>query len=285
MMNKTHDNAKVTDGLRKIILTESGGGRAEIYPYGAHVASWQPAGQADVIFLSRASAFTLGKPIRGGIPVIFPQFGDGPLPKHGFARTQTWTQADAGSQSGALFTLEDTTETRTVWPHRFQMELRVNLADTLRVAVCVHNRDTAAFSFQFALHTYFAVADIACVRLQGLRGTRVRDHLRGGAEGLEARDEITFDRETDQVHLDASGPLTLRDEAGGRVIVISQTNMADAVVWNPWIDKARALPDFGDNEYQRMVCVETGRIATPVRLDPGQTWEGVTTFTCTSPHA
>ena len=280
MMNKTHDRAEVTDGLKKIVLTESGGGRAEVYPYGAHVASWQPAGQADVLFLSTASAFTLGKPIRGGIPVIFPQFGDGPLPKHGFARTQTWTQADAGSQSSALFTLEDTTETRTVWPHRFQMELRVILADTLRVAVCVHNRDTAAFSFQFALHTYFAVTDIARVRLQGLRGTRLRDHLRGGAEGLEARDEIIFDRETDQVHLATPGPLTLRDEAAGRAIVITQTDMADAVVWNPWIDKARALPDFGDDEYRRMVCVETGRVANPVQLDPGQMWAGETTCSC-----
>ena len=277
--------AKVPTPLEKITLAEPGGGQAEIFPYGAHLASWQPAGQHEVLFMSRASAFAQGKPIRGGVPVIFPQFGDGPLPKHGFARTQAWTRTDSGSQPGVLFTLEDTADTRALWPHRFKLELCVILADSLRMVVRVHNRDTTAFSFQFALHTYFAVADIARVRLQGLRGTRLRDHLRGGAEGLEAREEITFDRETDQVHLDIPGPLTLRDEAGGRTIVIRQTNMADAVVWNPWIDKARALPDFGDDEYQRMVCVETGRIATPVQLDPGQSWEGETTFTCTSPHA
>ena len=271
-MTNTSCAAQTPSPLEKITLTEPGGGRAEIFPYGAHLASWKPAGQPEALFLSRASAFSPGKPIRGGVPVIFPQFGDGPLPKHGFARTRIWTR------SGALFTLEDTPETRAVWPHRFQLELRVILSDSLRIAVRVCNRDTTPFSFQFALHTYFAVADIGQVRLHGLRGTRLRDHLRGGAESVEEREEIRFDRETDQVHLDIPGPLTLRDAKDGRKLIINQTGMQDAVVWNPWIDKARALPDFGDEEYQRMVCVETGRIATPVRLDPGQAWAGETTY-------
>src|ERR1700734_1263743 len=48
---------------------------AEIYLHGAHLAAWQPAGHAPALFLSERSSFTAGKPIRGGVPIIFPWFG------------------------------------------------------------------------------------------------------------------------------------------------------------------------------------------------------------------
>ena len=42
------------------------------------------------------------------------------------------------------------------------------------------------------------------------------------------------------------------------------------MVWNPWIDKARWMADFGDEEYHGMVCVETTNAADDViTLLPG----------------
>jgi len=42
------------------------------------------------------------------------------------------------------------------------------------------------------------------------------------------------------------------------------------VVWNPWINKARGLLDLGDDEWTRMVCVETCNIRdAAVVLEPG----------------
>ena len=38
------------------------------------------------------------------------------------------------------------------------------------------------------------------------------------------------------------------------------------------------MPDYGDEEYQQMVCAETGRIIDPVVLAPGESWTGSTTF-------
>jgi D-hexose-6-phosphate mutarotase len=51
---------------------------------------------------------------------------------------------------------------------------------------------------------------------------------------------------------------------------VEKQGSASTVVWNPWITKARQMPDFGDEEYERMVCVESGNVASnSINLPPG----------------
>ena len=55
----------------------------------------------------------------------------------------------------------------------------------------------------------------------------------------------------------------------GRITMAKDCSNA-TVVWNPWIAKARQMPDFGDEEYERMVCVESGNVASnSISLPPG----------------
>ncbi len=115
--------------LSKLTLIAPDGTRAEVYLHGAHVTSWVPAGGQERLFLSRASQFRAGAPIRGGVPVVFPQFASlGPLPQHGFARVMPWEFAGAevaGEHASATFRLCDTEESRRAWPHPFLAELIV----------------------------------------------------------------------------------------------------------------------------------------------------------------
>lgn len=46
-----------------------------------------------------------------------------------------------------------------------------------------------------------------------------------------------------------------------------------AVIWNPWSEFAKEIPDFGDDEFPNMVCVEAGRVAAPIVLLPGTAFE------------
>src|ERR1700691_2930891 len=82
-----------SNGLTCAVVTTPAAS-ATIYFQGAHLTHWQPAGEESVLFLSGKSAFQKGKAIRGGVPVIFPWFGDRhdgqPGPAHGFARTAEW---------------------------------------------------------------------------------------------------------------------------------------------------------------------------------------------------
>lgn len=45
------------------------------------------------------------------------------------------------------------------------------------------------------------------------------------------------------------------------------------VVWNPWVEKAKEISDFGDDEFPNMVCVESGHVSSPVILLPGTAFE------------
>lgn len=270
-------------GLMRVDLQHASGARSEIYLHGAHVTSWQTSRGREVFFMSRASRFQDGVPIRGGIPVIFPQFGDGPLPKHGLARTRAWAVArtSLGANGAVSITLwlEDDTQTRALWPHQFCLQLTVSLGLALTLEFTVKNPGSAPFLFQMALHTYFQVADITQTSLFGLRETAFEDFLHPGP-AVETREIVTFDRETDRIYINAPNRVVLEDRENKRTIAIEKSGMNAIVVWNPWIEKSKRLEDFGDDDYRHMVCVETGHMRAPAVLAPSAQWSGRTTFAC-----
>ncbi|BCW99448.1 MAG: D-hexose-6-phosphate mutarotase [Armatimonadota bacterium] len=270
-------------GLAAVRLRHPSGAEAEVYRNGAHVTSWTLPQGEEMLFLSRMSRWEEGRAIRGGIPLVFPQFGPGRLPQHGFARTSLWSLDEAGTARDgsvrALFSLEDTDSTRAIWPYRFSARMEVGLKeDSLSISLQIVNQDHEPFSFQIALHTYFRVDDISAVMLEGLRGVELVDSLRGGVRETEDREAITFECETDRIYENAPETLRLVDAARGRAVVISSYGMPDAVVWNPWVEKSRRMEDFGDDEYTRMLCVETGIVLQPVTLAPGAAWSGGSVF-------
>lgn len=260
-------------GLPRIVLTAANGARAEVYLHGAHVARWADAGEGDVLYLGPRSRFAPGEAIRGGVPVIFPQFADlGPLPKHGFARTAEWTLAEASAER-AVLVLADTAETRAVWDHAFRAELRVETGAELSMTFTVENTGDHAFEFTCALHSYFRVADIARAEVRGLDAVRFHDKVTGERH-IQLGDRLRFVRETDRVYFGAPDTLLVRDPVEERTVMIRKHGFPDAVVWNPGAAKARELADLGEGEHSHFVCVEVACVGEPVRLEPGARWEG-----------
>ncbi|HEX7242360.1 MAG TPA: D-hexose-6-phosphate mutarotase [Longimicrobiaceae bacterium] len=267
------------DDLPTLDLAHSSGARARVHLQGAHVSSWTDAAGEELLFVSSRSRFEPGAPIRGGVPVIFPQFADqGPLPKHGFARTAAWELAEQGTDPDgsafALLRLADTDETRALWPHPFRAELRVTLDGALTLALRVANTGDGTFAFTCALHTYFRVGDVREAAVEGLRGVRYLDKVEAGAERTEERDAVTVAGEVDRVYVGAPDRLLVRDGARARAVVLEKEGFADAVVWNPWTELARELPDMADDEYLEMLCVEAAVAVEPVHLAPGEEWTG-----------
>lgn len=273
--------AEDIDSMPKIVLTHSSGSSAEIYTQGAHITSWKDHRGEEQLFLSHMSDFRPGFPIRGGIPVVFPQFGDGRLPKHGFARVMDWQPSgssvtDDGDVSVTL-SLSDTEKTREIWDFKFSLEMVVTLdADSLSMQMSVVNMGNTLFDYQIALHTYFGISDIHSTAVCGLNGVEYLDSLQGRLRQTETHLGITFDGEVDRIYLNTPDTLLIIDKTRSKRLTIRKSGMPDAVVWNPWIEKSIRLTDFGDDEYQQLVCVETGAVVPGISLSPGERWTGET---------
>lgn len=264
--------------MEKITVRAADGASVQMTAQGAHVCSWIPAGGQEQLFLSKTSEWREGVAIRGGVPVIFPQFGGlGNLPKHGFARTTQWKlescSNDAQGKGIAVFVLQDNEASRAVWPYAFTAQLRVTVhADQLNIALDIRNTGTDTFSFTAALHTYFAVQDIAAARLHGLQHCHYRDSMNGGQLCTETADSLHITAETDRIYLNT--PSELRLQQPQQVMQIRSEGFADTVVWNPGATGAVKLSDLEPEGHQRMLCVEAAAIGQPVILAAGQSWCG-----------
>lgn len=268
-------------GLPQVVLTHPSGAGAAVYLHGAHVTSWTNAAGDELLFVSRESYFAAGRPIRGGIPVIFPQFGGGALPQHGLARTAAWRLLRSGDGPAVTLGLTESADTLAAWPHPFALELDVRLgAATLTLTYTLRNTGAEPFACHAVLHTYFGVGDIRRAALHGLAGTAYLDTLHDRRREVETCPVLRFDQEIDRIYLNAPDTLQLDDEARGLRLTIAKHNMPDVTVWNPWIAKAARTPDFGDDEYLRMLCVETGIMHPQHALAPGDAWTGETVLTC-----
>jgi glucose-6-phosphate 1-epimerase len=264
-------------------LLHPSGAQLDVYLHGAHVTCWRDAGGRQNLFMSKKSLFKPAFPIRGGIPIVFPQFGDGPLPKHGFARINEWKLLGGPCEKDdcveVRLGLIENSRTMELWPHKFRLELGFRLkAMELKICFSVTNSGMKEFRFNNGLHTYFSVADISRAAVTSLAGHKFIDFIGTGREEIEKRDRIIFDRETDRVYPFAPDKVVLEDTGNHRRMVIKKQAMNDIVIWNPWVEKAKRMEDFGNTEYKTMVCVETGNLHGTIRIAPGDIHKSVTTF-------
>jgi glucose-6-phosphate 1-epimerase len=243
---------------------------AEVFLHGAHITRWIPAGRRPVLFTSSRSLYAPGKPIRGGVPLVFPWFGPRggglPGPMHGYARISEWTLHATGMRDdGAVdlvFTLPQV--------DAFRLAFRVSIGAQLEMELDVRNTSAEELCFEEAFHTYFSVGDIHQVSISGLEGTEYLDKADGFQRKRRPAEPLRIDRYTDQVHVNTTAVCVIEDPAWARRIVIAKSGSATTVVWNPWSDKTPGMPDMAPDEWREMVCVETANVGeNGIRLAPG----------------
>lgn len=272
-------------GLDVLQLEAPDGARATLALHGAHLLSWQPAGADEQLYLSPRSGFASGQAIRGGVPVIFPQFSDrGALPRHGFARSRPWqlVSAEQGEDDAlAVLRLSDDAATRMHWPHAFEAELSVRVCGrSLEIELACENRGESAFSFSAALHGYLRVADIDAVSVAGLEGLRYEDMV-SRSEQTQRVELLLPQGELDRLYHQIPGPLELRElrPEGERRLQLGQQGFEDTVLWNPGADKCAALADMPADGWRQMLCIEAAMVRHPVELAPGESWAGMQSLT------
>uniref|UniRef100_A0A131XEB9 glucose-6-phosphate 1-epimerase n=1 Tax=Hyalomma excavatum TaxID=257692 RepID=A0A131XEB9_9ACAR len=260
----------------------------EVVPFGATLTSWKVDGE-EMLFLSKKSLRDGRNPIRGGIPLVFPNFGAWELgPHHGFAHTSEWTvqpldvmcTQEVNGGKAILFSLEDNGCTRSIWNHGFRLLYCIKIRKAqLRLELSVENTGTDAFEFTALLHPYWRVADVRCCTLSGCQGVLYADKTKDFGESREEREYVTVSQWTDNIYKSTERVHKLTPVGAGKILTIEKENLPDTVVWNPWAKMASELEDFSPEEYLSMLCVEPGHVARPVRLQPAQRFHAACTFT------
>jgi glucose-6-phosphate 1-epimerase len=165
-------------GLPTVVLNHACGSSAEIALFGGCILSWKQASGDEVLYIRPDAVFDKSKPISGGVPLCFPQFGPGEMQQHGFARNLDWevaaTSADPQPDDRdpeVQLVLTDNEYTRKMFPHAFKVVYSISLhGETLKTDWRVVNTGDSTFSFAAALHTYFEVAGIEKAKVLGLKG-------------------------------------------------------------------------------------------------------------------
>jgi glucose-6-phosphate 1-epimerase len=265
------------DGLVRAVISTPAA-EADLHLQGAHLTHWTPRDQRPALFVSSKSLFVPGQAIRGGVPIIFPWFGprsDGkPGPAHGFARATEWAVAGAKlSNDGNVeltLALSPNETTKGFGYAAFHLRFRVTIGSSLEMELEARNDAIEPLTYEEALHTYFAIADIRQASVSGLEGTTYIDKTDGFKRKKLGNEPLRIAKETDQVHLSTNATCVIHDPVWNRRIIVEKTGSDSTVVWNPWIDKTKAMSDMAPDDWQKMICVETANAAdNAVRLPPG----------------
>lgn len=264
-----------SEGLTKAVLKHSCGSSAEVYLFGACCTSWTQATGDEILYCRPDAVFDGSKPISGGIPHCFPQFGPGEMQQHGFARNVEWA---VGSTSADLqpderdpsieLVLTPSDYSDAMFPYKFKVVYTLTLhGEELQTIYRVLNEDDKPFQFTAALHSYFEVLDIDLAKVTGLKGLTYLDKSEdpsNPSEVKEDRDAVTFGTKlVDSVYVNANDQVAL--EVGtGAAISLASTGWSDCVLWNPHLTM--------ESCYKQFVCVENAQFSEPVTLEPGADW-------------
>ena len=255
---------------------------------GAQVLSYQRLGEPPLLWLSDQAIFRPGKSVRAGVPVCWPWFGnlqrnpqtvqamyqgDAP-PAHGLVRGLDWELLGIDSESDVIrieFDLPQAHDGLPGWPHKVELRLLIELGETLKLTLTNRNLDTVPVTISQALHSYFAVSDVRNVQVEGVDGLGYIETL-AEWELRAQKGSLAFTGETDRIYLQSPERLCIVDPHWNRRITLHTTGSRSAVIWNPWTDRARDLPDMADEGWQRMLCIETANVWDDLlTLAPGAT--------------
>lgn len=246
---------------------------------GAHILSWIPADDKDIIWLSDDASFSIGKSVRGGIPICWPWFGahesNNDFPAHGFARTVFWQVTDTkqlkSGETQVTFILDTqilNQDIQRMWPQATTAEYCLTIGKSLKLELTTYNNSAETITIGQALHTYFNIDDVRNATIKGLEGKDYLDKTTGFSRHTQPG-PVIIDSEVDRIYLNTADTLVIDDTR--RKIVISKQGSLSTVVWNPWNEVATKMGDLGKEGYLNMLCVESANAADDlVSITPGE---------------
>lgn len=258
---------------------------------GAQLIEFSPSNtEKNLLWLSDSVEYKQGKPLRGGIPICWPWFGNldqnpaviqhqiksqmqdqlqdiSSASAHGFARSQPWVikhiHEDCHFVEVTLL-LSSNPETKALWPFDFELEAKFTFANTLKLTLTTTNTGNQPFSISQALHSYLPTEDINRSYIHDAHSSVYIDALDGWKEKKQTG-RIGFSEETDRLYFFDNSHYSLRLETPNQSLLINNEHSQSAVIWNPWREKSKRLSQFSPQDFHHMLCIETANVVTDIK--------------------
>lgn len=238
--------------------------KALIALQGAHVLSFTPnsSENQDFLWLSPNADFTLGKALRGGIPLCLPWFGPDKLnpknPKHGFARNTDWelTKACVNDDDNIELHFAFNSPANSMWAWSFYAELMLTLGEKLFLTLRTKNLSDSDMPFSFALHSYHPVKNLEEAAIRGLAGRTYLDNLANNQAKAQEGD-VTFAQEVDRYFLNVDNTIEI---FGNPKLLLEHENCPSVITWNPGAINAKNIADIGEDNHKSYICAERGAV-------------------------
>ncbi|XP_022918009.2 uncharacterized protein [Onthophagus taurus] len=241
--------------------------------YGANITSWRIR-NIEQLFVS-TQAIADGKlAIRGGIPIVFPQYGPWQFgPHHGFARLMEWKIKQhpkklENRDIEAIVYLEADYYSRSMWNFSFKAEYQIILQEYgIKLSITVFNQDKESLNFNLLMHPYIQVPNMVNTKIVGLEGEfwdKTTDNL---AEGVPIMKIYEF---TDRVYKNTRSTHILTNVMENNKMKIEKENCPDTVIWNPGSENAKKFIDLLESEYARLICLATGHADQHLKVLPNE---------------
>jgi glucose-6-phosphate 1-epimerase len=239
---------------------------------GALVTSIKSGFGDDILYFAKKISETESN--RGGCPVIFPQFGEGPLKKHGFARDLPWRLIEekiSDLEQSSTFELVIAEIDIAEWPYSCCLTLHSIVKDnSFEQKLIIENNGNVAFDFTCGLHPYFLVDELEMVSILGLEGYEYFDRVK---HQFFKNDSIfLFDGDVCEKLFNVSPRITL--STGSKSLSLSCSGFNQWMIWNPGRIEAKKIFDLPDADWNRFVCVEPVIAGKSKRLSPGDSFAG-----------
>ncbi len=263
-----------------IVVLANKYGTAEVALFGAQTISYRPTGNQPVLYMPHPYDDTpAGEEIHGGIPVCWPWFSRNGAPgskPHGLARYSAWSVL--GTEYSEDITeiklgLKSSEETRKLWPHDFELELTVSVSMKLTLCLTAKNTGDRPFTVTEGFHPYLLVRERKGVSVRGVDGCTFLDceEPEKGADRVWTGDYSPI-ADGSKVYTVEKHEHVMLDPGLKRAIAIVSRGNGQLIVWNPGPGSADNVAEFGENGWNRFVCVEPATIlpGNPLELAPGE---------------
>ncbi len=224
----------------------------------------------ELLYLSPLSQIESKQTLRGGIPVLFPQFGNfGNLKKHGFVRDCNWKLVNEHRNQNDLFVEYEYVIDEDYfldWKHSAKLNLKASVINSVFTTfIQILNTGSSSFEFTGGLHPYFKINSRSAIKINGLESSYFEDSF------PEINFELSGDRVIERLYFTNDDIYFYN---GSDYLMIKSKGFESWMIWNPGMDMAKVMNDLPNDDWNKFICIEPIIKNNAILLKPNEIFEG-----------